>query len=69
MSNGRAKQYCSILTEDEEMSIVAYIKNKNRALQGVGRPELTKLIMDVLDPTRHNWSYAIAGPTEQKPSS
>ena len=48
VSNGRERQYCSILTEDEEMSIVAYIKNKNRALQGVGRPELTKLIMDVL---------------------
>ena len=45
----REKQYyCSILTEDDENSIVSDIKNKNRALQGVNRSDVTKLIMDVL---------------------
>ena len=37
-----------VLTENEEQSIVAYVKNKNRALQGVNRSDLTKLIIDVL---------------------
>ena len=46
--NGREREYCSILTEDEEQSIVAYVKNKNRALQGVNHFVLTKLIIDVL---------------------
>ena len=41
------REYCSILKEDEEQSIVAYVKNKNRTLQGVNRSDLTKLI-DVL---------------------
>ena len=46
--NGNERQYCSILTEDEELSIVTFIKNKNRAMQGLNRAELTKLIMDIL---------------------
>ena len=45
---GQEKQYCSILTVEEENSLVSYIKNKNRALQGINRSDVTKLIMNVL---------------------
>lgn len=46
--NGFERQYCAILMEEEEMSIVTYIKNKNRAMQGINKAELTKLVLDVL---------------------
>ncbi|XP_065659961.1 uncharacterized protein LOC136083927 [Hydra vulgaris] len=46
--NGLERQYCAILLEEEEMSIVSYIKNKNRAMQGINKAELTKLVLDVL---------------------
>ena len=41
---GSEKEYCSILTVDEEELVVKYIKSKNRALQPVSRNELNKLI-------------------------
>lgn len=48
VKNGSEREYCTILTQEEEESIIAYIKNKNRAMQGIGRPEVKKLVMDVL---------------------
>ena len=35
--SGKEKQYCSILTDEEEEILVMFIKNKNRALQPVNR--------------------------------
>ena len=46
--NEKEREYCSIITIDEENQIVDHLKNKNRALQGMGRFELTRLIIHVL---------------------
>ena len=46
--NNQERSYCKILTHDEEESIVAFIKNKNRCMQAVNKKELEKLILDVL---------------------
>jgi len=46
--NEKEREYCSVLTIDEENQIVDHLKNKNRALQGMGRFELTRLIIHVL---------------------
>ena len=53
VKTGIEKQYCSILTAAEENSIVLFVKNKNRCLQGVNKKELTKLILDVLKIRQH----------------
>ena len=42
------RSYCTILTSDEERSIVQFVKNKNRCMQAVNKKELEKLILDVL---------------------
>ena len=42
------KQYCSILTNEEEESTVRFVKNKNRCLQGINKSELTTLILDII---------------------
>lgn len=43
---GCKKQYCSILTNEEEESVVRFVKNKNRCLQGINKKGLTNLILD-----------------------
>ena len=45
---GCEKQYCSILTNEEEESVVRLVKNKNRCLQGINKKELTNLILDIV---------------------
>ena len=45
---GSEKQYCSILTNEEEESIVIFVKNKNHCLQGINKSELTTLIPDII---------------------
>ena len=42
------REYCLILTEDEEQTTVTYVSNKNRALQGINHSVLMKLVIDVL---------------------
>ncbi|XP_047135496.1 uncharacterized protein LOC124812660 [Hydra vulgaris] len=46
--NGKERDYCTILTDDEEASIVRFIKNKNRCLQATNKQDITKLIINVL---------------------
>ena len=48
VQHGKEKEYCSVLTTDEELQLVKHVKNCNRTLQGIGRAELTKLIIHVL---------------------
>ena len=48
VGKGYEKQYCKILTREEERSIVRYVKNKNRCLQGINKKDLTLQILDVL---------------------
>jgi hypothetical protein len=48
MINGKERDYCTILTNDEEASIVRFIKNKNRCLQAINKQDITKLIINVL---------------------
>ena len=48
VKNGRERDYCAILSETEERSIVSFIKNKNRCMQGMNKKEVEKLILDVL---------------------
>ena len=50
---GQEKQYCSILTADEEETLVTYAKNKNRCYQGINKMQLTNLIIDVLRIREH----------------
>ena len=45
---GCEKQYCCILTHLEEESVVRFVKNKNRCLQGINKKQLTNLILDIL---------------------
>ena len=45
---GKEKEYCSILTSEEEESLVRFVKNKNQCLQGINKAELTWFILDVL---------------------
>ena len=48
VTTGKEKQYCRILTNEEEDILVKFIKNKNRALQPVNRKELNKVIIQML---------------------
>ena len=48
VKNEHEMEYCSILTVDEEKQIAEHVKNKNRAIQGIGHVELTKLIIHML---------------------
>ena len=45
---GQEREYCWILKVDEENCIVEFVKNKNRAYQGLNKNDVTKLIIDVL---------------------
>lgn len=45
--NGEERAYCTIITSEEDRSIVQFVKNKNRCMQAVNK-ELEKLILDVL---------------------
>ena len=45
---GSEKQYCSILTNEEEESIVRFVRNKNCCLQGINKRKLTTLILDII---------------------
>ena len=45
---GSEKQYPSILTNEEEESIVRFLKNKNLYLQEINKRELTTLILDII---------------------
>ena len=46
--NGQERQYCTILTHDEEECVVTYLRNKNRCMQAVNKKELEKIILDIL---------------------
>ena len=48
VKTGEEKAYCSILIQEEENCLVNYVKNKNRAYQGINKASLTKIILDVL---------------------
>ena len=48
VTTGKEKEYCTILTTEEEESLVSFVKNKNRCLQGINKADLTALILDVL---------------------
>ena len=46
--SGKEKQFCRLLTGEEEEILVQFIKKKNRALQTVNRKELNKVIIQML---------------------
>ena len=48
IKTGEERRYCTIFTPEEEESVVRFIKNKNRSLQGINKSELTKLLLDIL---------------------
>ena len=45
---GHEREYCSILTNDEEISIVRFLKNKNRCFQGLNKKKTEEIILNVL---------------------
>ena len=48
VTTDKEKEYCRILTVEEEESLVRFVKNKNQCLQGINKADLTSLILDVL---------------------
>lgn len=48
IQTGEEKSYCSILTNEEENSIVRFLKNKNRCFQGLNKAKTTAVILDAL---------------------
>ena len=45
---GEEKRYCSILTSDEEESLVRYIKNRSLCLQGMNATQVEDVILNIL---------------------
>ena len=48
VQTGSERAYCDILAADEELSVVNYAKNMNRAHQGLNKEKIAKLILDIL---------------------
>ena len=48
VQHGKEREYCRILTSDEENSLVNYIKNCNRAYQPLNRKTVTQVIINIL---------------------
>ena len=49
ITTGKEKQYCSILTTEEEDSLVLHMRNKNRCFQAINTQEVSDLIMNILE--------------------
>jgi hypothetical protein len=45
---GQERSYCTILTQEEEHSIVEFVKTKNRCMQALKKSDVEKLILDTL---------------------
>ena len=45
---GKSREYCSILTSDEETVLVRYLKNRVRCLQGLNMKETEALVLNIL---------------------
>ena len=48
MKEGEQKRYCSLLTSPEETSLIRYIKNRSRCLQGMSTKEVEVVALDIL---------------------
>ena len=48
VKTGAEKEYCSILTSEEEGDIVRHIMNNNHCLQGLNRKQISELIIKTL---------------------
>ena len=48
VTHGAEREYCSILTSKEEESLVRYLKNKSRCLQGLNQKETSVLVLNIL---------------------
>ena len=53
VKTGEERSYCTIFTAEEELSVVKFLKNKNRACQGLNKAKLTKLFLDILKIRNH----------------
>ena len=49
---GEEKRYCSILTSDEEESLVRYIKNRSQCLQGMNATKVEDVVLNILKTRR-----------------
>ena len=49
IKTGREKEYCSILTADEESDLVRHLGNKNRCFQALNKKEVTALVFSILE--------------------
>ena len=45
---GEEKRYCSLLTSEEENSLVRYIKNRTRCLQGMNGKQVEEVVLRIL---------------------
>ena len=48
VSHGEEKSYCSLLTAEEETSLVRYIKNRARCLQSMSQTQVEEVVLRVL---------------------
>ena len=48
MKEGEQKRYCSLLTSPEETSLIRYIKNRSRCLQGMSTKEVEVVVLNIL---------------------
>ena len=48
MQEGEQKRYCSLLTSPEETSLIRYIKNRSRCLQGMSTKEVKVVGLNIL---------------------
>ena len=53
MRHERERDYCRILTVDDEKLVVEYIKNKNRSYQPMNRNDVEKLVLNILRIRQH----------------
>ena len=45
---GEEKRYCSMLTAEEEVSLVLYIKNRSRCLQWLNQKQVEAVMLTIL---------------------
>ena len=46
--NSPGLPYCSLLTREEELSLVRFLKNRSRCMQGISETEASDLVVKIL---------------------
>ena len=49
VTTGEEKRYCSILTKEEEESLVRYLANRSRCLDGMNDTQVEEVVLQILE--------------------